>query len=454
MVASIKSPPLTERASLPTMHLLSRGGASVSDLLGAAISNPAYLNQSSHPFTALSWQEEYSNKSNSHNLIDDQVKNHTGQKEQQGILLPSAKRNLTHTQDNTIGAAESVLITRVGMEDAVAAHGMMVAEDNRQAIVVIDQEWPLSSLSQTSAELDDDMIACSTGKEDKLQQQQQQQQGLLLSPSSFLSDPEAGILQAPKRSRRWLARRKTDFRIAWEHRLLSYQEIPDWMRDKSLILGSYCPHMSVKQALYSLFIWHNETFNVWSHLAATSSATHLFYVVGQEASDLLWKLDHTAIAVGATTAFFPICFYAFACHISTAITYVVLTCALASGVIATSMMDIFHTPRFRPVRACVQMSFPMYAMAPLIHATRLLVRYPDALQALILVYAAMVIIIVLGTAIFATRACEKMLPAGRVELVGSSHNVMHVMVVVSHVVFVAAGYDLWLFRQSSEGGQC
>ncbi|KAL3824527.1 hypothetical protein ACJIZ3_020556 [Penstemon smallii] len=48
--------------------------------------------------------------------------------------------------------------------------------------------------------------------------------------------------------------------------LLSYHELPDYMKDNEFILNYYRVDWPLKQAFLSLFRWHNETLNVWTHL--------------------------------------------------------------------------------------------------------------------------------------------------------------------------------------------
>ncbi|CAL0307102.1 unnamed protein product [Lupinus luteus] len=49
-------------------------------------------------------------------------------------------------------------------------------------------------------------------------------------------------------------------------KLLCYWELPDYMKDNEYILRYYRANWSLKDALFSVFRWHNETLNVWTHL--------------------------------------------------------------------------------------------------------------------------------------------------------------------------------------------
>ncbi|KAL3532290.1 hypothetical protein ACH5RR_005811 [Cinchona calisaya] len=48
--------------------------------------------------------------------------------------------------------------------------------------------------------------------------------------------------------------------------LLSFQELPEYMKDNEFIVNYYRADWPLKEAFFSLFRWHNETLNVWTHL--------------------------------------------------------------------------------------------------------------------------------------------------------------------------------------------
>ncbi|KAJ8768295.1 hypothetical protein K2173_021235 [Erythroxylum novogranatense] len=47
--------------------------------------------------------------------------------------------------------------------------------------------------------------------------------------------------------------------------LVSFRDLPDHMKDNEFILGYYRANWPLKEALFSIFRWHNETLNVWTH---------------------------------------------------------------------------------------------------------------------------------------------------------------------------------------------
>ncbi|CAL1359081.1 unnamed protein product [Linum trigynum] len=50
------------------------------------------------------------------------------------------------------------------------------------------------------------------------------------------------------------------------YKLSSFWELPEYMKDNEFILGYYRANWPLKEALFSICRWHNETLNVWTHL--------------------------------------------------------------------------------------------------------------------------------------------------------------------------------------------
>ncbi|KAF2310588.1 hypothetical protein GH714_015051 [Hevea brasiliensis] len=47
---------------------------------------------------------------------------------------------------------------------------------------------------------------------------------------------------------------------------MSFWELPEYMKDNEFILRYYRVNWPLKEALFSIFRWHNETLNIWTHL--------------------------------------------------------------------------------------------------------------------------------------------------------------------------------------------
>ncbi|KAK6944310.1 AdipoR/hemolysin-III-related, partial [Dillenia turbinata] len=59
---------------------------------------------------------------------------------------------------------------------------------------------------------------------------------------------------------------KTNTKTMKKQRLLKYEELPEYMKDNEYILDYYRCEWPLKDVFFSVFAWHNETLNIWTHL--------------------------------------------------------------------------------------------------------------------------------------------------------------------------------------------
>ncbi|CAK7345354.1 unnamed protein product [Dovyalis caffra] len=59
---------------------------------------------------------------------------------------------------------------------------------------------------------------------------------------------------------------ESESRATKRYDLVSFWELPEYLKDNEFILSYYRADWPLKEALFSIFRWHNETLNVWTHL--------------------------------------------------------------------------------------------------------------------------------------------------------------------------------------------
>ncbi|KAJ6804090.1 heptahelical transmembrane protein ADIPOR1-like [Iris pallida] len=51
-----------------------------------------------------------------------------------------------------------------------------------------------------------------------------------------------------------------------DYGLVTYEELPEYMKDNEFIRGHYRSEWPLSHAFLSIFSWHNETINIWTHM--------------------------------------------------------------------------------------------------------------------------------------------------------------------------------------------
>ncbi|KAJ9529754.1 hypothetical protein QJQ45_014532 [Haematococcus lacustris] len=146
----------------------------------------------------------------------------------------------------------------------------------------------------------------------------------------------------------------------------------------------------------------------------------------------------------------PSCRYCFACS-SPAVkyTYISVTSFLGACITTVSLSDAFQSPALQPVRPMLFAALAGWGLAPMAHAAWTLSSAPPVRLALQLTLAQM-LLIALGAVLFATRFPERLRP-GRFDLLLSSHQLFHILIVLAFVMYTQACLTLWRWRAVGEG---
>jgi len=257
-------------------------------------------------------------------------------------------------------------------------------------------------------------------------------------------------------------------------RLTSDADVPRWAR-RAFIKHGYRPadsgHGVLEWGLSTLFTWHNETFNVFSHLAPAfwlawispavlsgrlhntailtsvdvalysvflvasascfivSACYHLFGPANPATYHRLQVLDMTMILILIGSSFLPPLFVAFSCpqhHTVRAIYITVIIGLVGSMLVLSVVWPLWNTNRMALVRSCTYAVIVLSALVPALHWCILV----DCSEALFGLYFLVVGLFIygLGFMAFVTAVPERIWPGSMVvAFAGSSHNIWHVL---------------------------
>lgn len=271
----------------------------------------------------------------------------------------------------------------------------------------------------------------------------------------------------------------------WTDKLLFYHQLEEWRKDNHYILSGYVPQTnSLKRCFNSLFYVHNETVNIWSHLVPSLLVmgaivyyvdnhlikydTHLgweklnFIQFGFAATSCMGlssifhatkshspyvskfgnSLDYFGIIIMITCSLISIVLFAF--YDVPIAKYGFIALFLVLGVICSvlTLDREFATPNYRPLRSAMFIFFGLSGVFPVIAAVYMY-GVETAIERSNAGYlAAEGALYIFGALMYAMRVPERFThvemeeetykknpTAGMLDIVGHSHQIMHVCVV-------------------------
>jgi len=258
----------------------------------------------------------------------------------------------------------------------------------------------------------------------------------------------------------------------WDGKLVKYSELAEWMKDNEYIRDFYRPELRDSwTCLKTVFQYHNETGNIWSHLLgagtflvlifsyllksngdfispveeksiglvffacaflclAFSVSFHLFGCHSAHVCLLCGRLDYTGIAVLITGSYLPWVYYNFYCEPTTKLVYMGTIFVMGVLCSCVSFSKQFQLPKYRSFRGMLFASFGMTGIFPFLHAL-----YQNGWQhsmenGQMHLLLLMGLLYGIGVSFFITRFPECVWP-GKFDLLFHSHQIFHIFVVAA-----------------------
>ncbi|KAI5285708.1 hypothetical protein KEM52_002320 [Ascosphaera acerosa] len=278
--------------------------------------------------------------------------------------------------------------------------------------------------------------------------------------------------------------------------LVHWDDLPLWQRDNQFIQRGYRPASnSYRGSFRSLGYLHNETVNIYTHLlpslltipaswviiralrARYSTASQAdtvafacfflgavtclgmsatYHTISNHSSRVARvgnALDYLGIVGLITGSFVPSIYYGFYCHPGLQVVYWTMICAIGLGCATVSVFNRFRSPQWRPFRAAMFIAMGLSAVFPVCHGIAKFgvaqMQQQIGLSWLLL----QGFLYILGAYLYAIRVPEKWYP-GRFDILGSSHQIFHVLVVTAAMAHLRGLLVAFDYRHSGQAAAC
>ncbi|CAF2405481.1 unnamed protein product [Rotaria sp. Silwood2] len=266
-------------------------------------------------------------------------------------------------------------------------------------------------------------------------------------------------------------------------RYIAHWGLPEWLGDNHFLLQKHRqPTNSVRECLISIASIHSETINIWTHLigAFCISVTYILFLLDNyqqmDMSDIISfsvffisailcltfstllhifinysprvlvtvsKLDYMGRLTRQTTyglfyiginilifgSMVPVIHYLFYCYFQLKTIYISILFILSIASMIGTSSAACSKPRYRPFKAILFIALGLYGVAPATHAC-ILHGLSRMFEMGFLYLCIMAVTYIAGGIVYAIRIPERYFP-GRFDIVGQSHQILHISVIVA-----------------------
>ncbi|CCE61149.1 hypothetical protein TPHA_0A00640 [Tetrapisispora phaffii CBS 4417] len=284
----------------------------------------------------------------------------------------------------------------------------------------------------------------------------------------------------------------TEIVETYSKKLYSFHELPEWQKDNELIIQGYVRETnSWFKCFHSLSYFHNESINIYTHLIpglvyfimllfytdllvvpsfpSTTIMDYIvidFYLLGaficlvgsscfhclkqhsEDQSNFWSKIDYVGIICLISCSLISLLYYGYFDHFIYFKVFTLITLILATICTVCVLDERFNAKNFRPIRAGFFVVFATSAVIPI--CTGLIkFDYVEVINRIQLRFVGWeTFFYVVGALLYGYRIPEIFAP-GRFDLVGSSHQIFHVMVVIGSLFHLKAVIGSYEFMHKS-----
>ncbi|KAK6187639.1 hypothetical protein SNE40_005619 [Patella caerulea] len=269
--------------------------------------------------------------------------------------------------------------------------------------------------------------------------------------------------------------------------LYHYKEIPQFLSGNPYILHGYRVHLPFNLCIKSLFVWSNETINIWSHLIGffifltlmlydivvtipnfngvvadyfimsfgllcfqycmlCSTGYHLFGCHSERSCEWWLGVDMGGISIGVIGCYIPAVYYAFYCMTIWRDIYILIICLLTVSTLFLQRFQDFSSKRWFRMRILIFTALAACGVIPSAHWIYLNNGFSATIvQIFIPKVAVLYILGMIALAFYLSRFPERLRP-GMFDMIGSSHQCWHFVVVIAFLWCYNSGREILQYR--------